>query len=218
MESFGVPADRLNVIPNGVSGTEWRAPLESERVGARLKLGLPAETALVAFVGALAREKGPDIAVETVAALPGAHLLIVGDGPEESVIREAATRSINGRVTFLRSTSSLWDVYAATDVLLVPSRTECMPAVVLEASLMGVPAVSTSVGALRCLIEAGAVGVVVDSNDSRSLACAVRSILEGENDYPRMDSEARAAFLEQFGMEAVSDKWSAVLKDADVKT
>jgi glycosyltransferase involved in cell wall biosynthesis len=169
---------------------------------------------VVAFVAALARHKGPDLAVKTMSLMPDAHLLVVGAGPEERMTRSLAAELLDGRVTFLGNTANMRSVYAASDVLLVPSRTDAMPAVVIEAGLMGVPTVAADVGALSAMITSDVTGALVDSSEPALLAKAVRPLLLDPTRRQAIGSAARDDFLERFDLGIVSRQWSEVLEEA----
>jgi glycosyltransferase involved in cell wall biosynthesis len=214
---FGVPVAKLRIVPNGVKAADWQLPSASEREAARRGLGLPLDRPVVTFVGALAQEKGPDLAVRTVSAIPEVHLLVVGAGPEEGRTRAVASEMLDGRATFIGSIPRIWDIYAATDVLLFPSRGgDSMPAVVIEAGLMGVPTVATDTGALGSMIERGVTGEVVAEPDHVLLAAALLGVLEPERRVA-MGSAARQAFLERYDIGPVARQWFEVL-DAVVES
>ena len=78
-----------------------------------------------------------------VAGLEHVHLLVVGDGPERADVGEHAQDVLGERATFAGTLDDVVPAYRAIDVLLVTSRTEGMPGVVLEASMSGVPVVAT---------------------------------------------------------------------------
>jgi len=216
---FSVPSEKLHVIPNGVRGSSWTPPSEAERHRAKSELRLPLDLPVVAFAAAFTPEKGPDLAIETVASIAEAHLLMVGAGPEDAQVRALADRLLEGRVTFVGSTSDIRKVYSATDVLLFPSRGgDSMPAVVIEAGMMGIPAVATNTGALSSMLESGKTGQVVPTPTSSELASATRTLLHDPERRRAIGSAARAAFLRSFDMEVVSARWLSVLDAVMVPT
>jgi glycosyltransferase involved in cell wall biosynthesis len=79
---YGVPRARLHVLPNGVPADRCPVPDAAAGAAARARLGLPAGVPVVAAIGALSAEKRMADAIDAVAAVEGAHLLVAGDGPE----------------------------------------------------------------------------------------------------------------------------------------
>ena len=93
-------ADRVTVIPNGVVADRF-TPTDAEgRAQARRDLSLDEQRFTLVYVGALVPEKGVDLAIEAVARVPAAQLLVAGDGPEASTLRALAARVAPDRVVF----------------------------------------------------------------------------------------------------------------------
>lgn len=213
VERFGVPPANIHVVPNGVACADWRQPAAGEREWARRRLELPLDRPVITFVGALVPEKGPDLAIETVSATKDTHLLVVGGGLEEVRIKTLAAQLLGRRVTFVGNSRNMWDVYAATDVLLFPSRGgDSMPAVVIEAAFMGVPTVATDIGALAQMIDPGVTGEIVAAPDVRLLAAAIRSLSRQPTRRRAMGQAAREFFLKKFDLSEVSRQWYEVLQ------
>jgi glycosyltransferase involved in cell wall biosynthesis len=212
---FGVSSEKIRIIPNGVPTSSWRIPDAAAREAAVRELGLKSGVPVVAFVGALTHEKGPDLAVETVRRLEGTQLLMVGAGPEEGKVRELLDSQLSGRAVLVRNTTKVWTAYAAADVLLFSSRGgDSMPAVVIEASLCGVPVVATNTGALSEMIVPGRTGQLVERADPDALAEAVRLVLELPGSSAEMGRSARAHFVDRFDIGSVATAWARVLEDA----
>ena len=136
IQDFGIAADRITVIPSGARASEHRPAVPERREAARESFGIGDELT-VALVGALSEEKQPGLAVEAIAQIDGAHLLVAGDGPLRT---EIATRGITdapGRVHVLGALADPSPVYDAADVVVLPSRTEGLPGVLIEAGLRG---------------------------------------------------------------------------------
>ncbi|MGK5501210.1 glycosyltransferase, partial [Streptomyces sp. URMC 125] len=89
LRRWGVPGSRLRVIPNGIDAARFRFD-PVVRASVRTRLGLPAHALVVGGVGRLVPGKRFDVAVRAVAQLPGAHLVLAGDGPERERLRELA--------------------------------------------------------------------------------------------------------------------------------
>ncbi len=89
---LGVPADHIRVIPNAVP-LERVAPA-TDPGHARAHLGLDPDRPVVLYVGALAIEKGVDVAIDAVGGLPGTQLLVVGDGPERGALGAARSERV----------------------------------------------------------------------------------------------------------------------------
>ncbi|WP_066955094.1 glycosyltransferase [Streptomyces lushanensis] len=91
LERWGVRHDRIQIVPNGIDVGRF-AYDENARRAARSRLGLPLDAFVVGGVGRLTPSKRFDTLVRAVAELPGARLLLVGDGPEKERLRRLARR------------------------------------------------------------------------------------------------------------------------------
>ena len=162
--SHGINPVRSVVVPNGVD-LERYAPVD--RAQARTRLGLP-DGPLAVCLGRLARQKGQDRLValwpRVRELVPDAQLVLVGDGPDVEALRAAAGPG----VVLAGPTSTPQDWYAASDVVVMPSRWEGMALVPLEAMACGRTVVGFDVTGLREAI--GDAGAVVPQDDAVALA------------------------------------------------
>lgn len=131
------------------------------RAAARAALGLPADGTVVAWVGRLSEEKRPMLAVQAVAELDDGFLVIAGDGPLLSDLTSACERLLPGRHKMLGVVPLLAPLWTAADVVLLTSRTEGIPGVLIEAGLHGVPAVATDVGGVGLVVADGKTGRLI---------------------------------------------------------
>jgi glycosyltransferase involved in cell wall biosynthesis len=140
----GFPADKVEVIPNGIDLAvyERAAPAELR------KYGLPDGQRAIAVVGRLDPQKGVDwllaMAPQILSAAQHHDVLIVGDGPERRELESAAQKSgLADRIHFVGWRSNVPQILASCDLLLLPSRWEGMPNVVLEAMASRLSVVAT---------------------------------------------------------------------------
>ena len=145
--AYGIPADRISIIPNGVDEEEFFA---ADTGAFRRKFGL-GDVPFILFMGRLNTIKGPDLLLEAFSrskdTLRDRHLVFVGpdDGMLDSLRERALACSVTDRVHFLGYLSGDDKSQAchAADLLVIPSRQEAMSIVVLEAGISGVPALIT---------------------------------------------------------------------------
>jgi glycosyltransferase involved in cell wall biosynthesis len=211
VKQFGVSRERVAVIPNGVPAERFPPVDDARRAAARARLGLVPGSAIAAYVGALVPEKGLDLAIEAVGGLPEVLLLVAGDGPERGGLEALATACAPDRVRFVGQVDSTADVYAAADVVVLPSRGgDSMPATLIEAGLTGIPAVSTRVEAIPDVVVDGATGILVPIGSVDELREAIAALVRGEQGR-RMGSQAHAHCLARFSIDAVAASWSEFL-------
>ena len=110
-----------------------------------------------------------------VRQVAGVRALIVGDGGERPSLESLARGlGLERDVLFVGYTSTPGDYLLAADVVVLPSRSECLPNVALEAMALGKPVVATSVGGVPEVIEDGRSGLLVPSEDEAALAERLR--------------------------------------------
>ena len=140
---------RIRYIPNGIEPRENFRTRLSE-----LNLGLPSGKPVIAWAGALRREKNLTRLLRAFAPLKlEASLLIIGEGPEMAAARaEAENLSIVPSVRFLGRREDVRDILMQCDILALSSDTEQMPLVVMEAMDAGLPVASTAVGDVKYMV------------------------------------------------------------------
>lgn len=211
-DMFRVPESKVHVVPNGVVSARFAPAAPLERAQARRELGIPHDASVVAFVGALAPEKGPDDAVDAVAMLDGVHLLVVGDGPERTRLEQRADERAPGRVHFTGSLGDPRVGYSAADVVVLPSRGgDSMPATLIEAGLMGIPTVSTPVEGIPTIVLDGSTGRIVPIADIDAVAAACAQLLGDAGLRARYGAAAIEHCHTHFDIDVVADRWLTVV-------
>jgi glycosyltransferase involved in cell wall biosynthesis len=208
MERHGIRASRICVIPTGVPAAQFPLVDAPRRGAARRRLGYADDDRIVAYIGALSGEKDVGAAVLAVAALPGVRLAIVGDGPQRRSVTAAARGLAPGRIDFLGPVVDPALTLAAADVLVLPSRTEGIPAVLIEAGLSGLPVVATDVGGVREVVVPGQTGLLVAAGDTAALTGALRRALANGHG---MGAAARERCLARFEMANIAARWDDLL-------
>jgi glycosyltransferase involved in cell wall biosynthesis len=184
-------SERLRHIPNAVP------VVESYRDGAPPRTSKPQH---ILYVGRLSPEKGVDLLVHAFyhlrARRPDARLRIIGDGPERPAL-EGLIKALDlcDAVELLGHVLDAHPFYADARVLCLPSRSEGMPNVVLEAIVSGVPVVATAVGDVAELVSVD-VGQVVRPDDVPALTDALERELSMERSAEFI--VARQALLERY--------------------
>lgn len=163
----------------------WRGGVDSKlfhpsrrdpALRARMSGGHPAAPLLV-YAGRLGAEKGIELLRPVLEAIPGARLVLVGDGPH----RPALERHFAGRpVTFAGYLSGvdLAAALASADVMVFPSETDTLGLVLLESMAAGTPVVAARSGGVPEVVADGGTGLLFDPGDVRAAAAAVRRLLD----------------------------------------
>jgi glycosyltransferase involved in cell wall biosynthesis len=211
--SLVVPRERVRVVPNGIDAARWIAA----RPVSRASLGVPEGVPLLSVLGLLHVAKGQDVALRALARpeLAGAHLLLAGMGHAREELEELArSLGVAQRAHFLGWRDDAPALVAATDVVLLPSRWEGMPYIVLESMAAARPVVATRVDGAIELVDDGRTGALVEIEDDASLARAVARVLAlAPGARERMGELARERVLGTFTIERMLDSMLAVYSE-----
>ena len=150
----GEPADRIVVIPNGVDAEELQ-PKDKIAAASAVAPDLK-EKFVVGYFGRLSEEKGPDIFIRIADQFKDAknvQFVLGGIGPFEPEVRKlSAQLGLNGEMRFLGQVN-VREWVPCCDVIVVPSRVDGRPNIVLESLAMGVPVIASKVGGLPELVK-----------------------------------------------------------------
>lgn len=211
-EMYRLGDNQVVVIPNGRDHRRFRPTTTDERRAARKRLGLDPDVPLAGFVGSMSWDKQPLLAVEAIARCEGVSLVMAGSGPLEAEVQAAAT-TCGGRVTILGAVADPRDVYRSIDALLLTSRTEGMPGVVIEAGLSGVPTVATDVGATGVLVgdtTGRLVDLGPDHHPVEALAEAITAVLSNA---PVLGAAALERCQAGFTTDLVVQRWADLVTE-----
>ena len=195
LESWGVPAERILVLPSLYIDLETFAPRPGEQAEPDFDQDL-------VFVGRMVSNKGLDRIVDAMARLRDGGLeltaLFVGKGPLlEPTRRRVAERGLEGAVRFeewIATPAKLAEVYRRSRALVCASTCEGGPRVTVEAMACGTPCVSTPVGMMKELLVDGENGCVAGF-DTDSLAAAIERLVGDESRRRSIARQVRGATL-----------------------
>lgn len=175
LTTYGLDPDRVEVVRRGV-------PLEAEdtdaaRSALRGELGLPAGASVLMHVGSFSPEKNHEGLLRIVEHVgrPDVHLVLVGDGPLRGDVERASANAPHVHVLGLRS--DVPSLLAGADLLLLPSLTEGIPGVILEAGAQSLPTVAYDVGGVGEAVRDGVTGRLIPAGDEAGFAATIRSLL-----------------------------------------
>ena len=208
----GVPAERIQVIPNGWTGHDT-PPLE--RSEARVALGLPRDATVVGWVGRMSSEKAPLLLVRAVERMTDDHrplVIFIGDGPERATCERAvALAGLGDSVRFVGNVQRAARVFRAFDVFCLTSDTEGTPIALLEAMAAGVPIVATAVGGVPDILSDESAWLV-EPRDADALARAVTEALERRAEADERARVAAATLDARFSNQAWLDAYQVLYR------
>jgi glycosyltransferase involved in cell wall biosynthesis len=213
------PACRLIAVPNGIDTRLYRPAPVNWNTHQELRRGA---SHVVLIIGHLSDVKGyPTFlhaAARIASQLPGCLFLALGGettgpGPLERYERLAGELGLRDRVRFLGFRSDVADVMRAADVVVLPSLSEGLPLVILEAMSCGKPVVATPVGGIPEALVDGETGLLVPPNDSEELAKAVVRVLGDRELAQRMAANGRQRAEMHFSVKRMVNDVQALYHD-----
>jgi glycosyltransferase involved in cell wall biosynthesis len=200
-------------IPNGI-----RVPSSlsaDERAAARAAFGISPGASVLAVVGRLSKEKGHRVLLDALRRVETRTVLLVaGEGPLEAELRQSALGLDIRWLGFLRD---IRPVYAAADAVVMPSLTEGLPLVALEAMALGRPLVASEVGELPTLLADGA-GVLVRPGSDAALARGLEGVLLDAEHRERLALRARARVESAYTLERMAERYARELYETALRS
>jgi glycosyltransferase involved in cell wall biosynthesis len=199
----GVRPDRIRVIYNAIDPSRFREPDERYRAKLQRYFRQP-RTHIIGAAGRLSPEKGFSVLVSAaervLAEHPSTGFVLFGEGPERGALQQQINAAGLGQAFVLAGFRADLDRFLPHfDLLVLPSYTEGLPNVVLEAFGAGVPVVATAVGGTPEVIEDGESGFLVPPGDAGTMAERIDMSLSNADELPDMGRKGRLCVQEKFG-------------------
>ena len=208
----GVPKNRMHVVPNAIQEPEFL-----DREEARGRLGAQGAAFHIGWVGRLGPEKGPDVFLEALsrADIPEDwRVSIIGTGSmEERLRRFASDQGLDASVRFLGTVDDAARLFRAFDLLVMSSRTEGTPIVLLEAMAAKIPVVATTVGGIPDMLSQDE-ALLVSPKDPSALARAMALAAQDPEASVQRARRARVRFERDYNAEDWARKYDRVYEEA----
>lgn len=211
---YGVPSDRIRVIPNGIDHDRFRAE-PGAREAVRAELGIPEDAPVLLFAGHEFERKGLSYAIDAMAHLPpSVHLLVAGAGDAEPYRRRAAARDLlpQRRLHFVGSRRDMPRLYAAADAFVFPTAYESFSLVCMEAMGCGVPVFATRAGGIEEYLVDGVNGHGI-ARDSAAIAETLRPVLADRKRLATL-REGALATARRYAWPEIAARYQALLHEA----
>jgi L-malate glycosyltransferase len=189
----GVPLNKIKVIYNGI-----KDPLRNSDNSSQ-------QTNQFAVIGRISEEKGHSYLLSTLKRLlelnPSLewHCNIIGNGPlKGEIIAKADNFLLNERITFKGYQKDIVKEYEQNDFIVIPSKTESLSYVAIEALAMKKPVIAANVGGLPEVIRHGQTGLLISYGDEMGLAQAIQILLQNTSLKLSMGEQGRQYYLKSF--------------------
>jgi glycosyltransferase involved in cell wall biosynthesis len=214
VRDYGIERARVRVVANGADLPDEEAEAPAARRWRERYLSTPLKPLWV-IAGRLEEQKGHDLLFEALSKLVKAGLdftlVVAGEGSRRHWLeQQALSLGLSPRVQFVGQVEDVGGLLAAADAVLLPSRWEGLPLVLLEAMARARPVVATAVGGVSDVLEDGVTGTLVPPNDAEALAEALAGLQRKADRAWRMGRAAAALVHERYTWRAVAEDFESV--------
>ena len=218
--SAGISPEKVYYMPNGVDTARFYPVGPEEKAALRKAFGLPLDRPVVLSIGVFDQRKNLGWLVENWvrqdAFDTNAFLLVIGpqsredqDGALIASLKQMAAEK-SEILCLMDHVDEIEKLYRAADVFILPSKSEGMPNVVLEAIASGLPCVATRVSGILELIEEGKTGFTFAVNDVQGFHHALLNILNGN--IRNMGKRARERVKKEFSLPVIAERYERLYK------
>jgi len=203
--------DKVNVIYSGVDLNSWKRASSDELISLRRELGISEGEFVITNVARLRKIKGQEYLIraapKVIEQYPNTRFLFVGNGELQQYLSDLANSlGIGSRVLFLGARKDIDRILSLTDVFVFPSLQESFGVALVEAALMGVPAVATRVGGITEIVIEGETGLLVPPCDPEALASSVIRLLSEDSLREHMGLKAKECAASRFDIKLTVGK------------
>jgi glycosyltransferase involved in cell wall biosynthesis len=203
VERVGLPAKKVEVIHYGLDDLP-------QAWGENPPDPVSPDTPVLLCVCRLEPQKGVDVAIRALREIPGAQLVVLGEGPQRGELEQLA-RELDLPVYLPGRVPDVAAWLRRADLLVHPVRWEGFGLALLEAMLASLPIVATKVSSIPEIVVDGETGLLVPPDDPGALAAAVNRVLADPSDY---GERGRARARNDFSIAKMADRTLAVYETA----
>jgi len=200
----GVKPNKITVIHNGIDLASMRCCLDLKQK-LKQRLGIDNTAQVIGCVGTLRSVKGHKYLIQSAPLIlkerPSTYFILVGDGPLRNDLERLAEKlKVREKIMFLGYRPDIPELMSIFDIFILPSLSEGLSNVLLEAMATSKPVVATNVGGNPEVVEEGKTGLLVPPRDPQKIAEAVISLLNDEDKRLRMGENGLRRVKEKFSI------------------
>lgn len=217
MEFYGVPEEKIAVIPNGVDLEEFK-PNKKKREKVRKSIGIEENEIVLMFSGHEFERKGLRYIIEALPMLKDKNsikLVVVGRDNPEPYKKLAQKLGVLDKVKFVGFVPDITSYYSASDVFVFPTAYEAFSLATLEAVASGLPILATRVNGTEELIKEGYNGFLIERNP-KDIAEKINILIEDDNLRKQMSKNARRT-AENYSWDKIAKRYVEVYEEVSRK-
>ncbi|GAB1420557.1 glycosyltransferase family 4 protein [Anaerolineales bacterium] len=188
-----------SVIYNGIDLDRFQ--LDQTKESLRQRLGFSPDKKWIVMVGVMRPGKGHFAVIEAAKQIPDAEFLLVGDGDADFAQQVRAQAANLANLHLLGNRMDVPDILCACDLFILPSDSEALPTVLIEAGAARLPVVATDVGGVSEIVQDQVNGLLIEKANTDQLVSSINTLLEDENKLRSMGDNAYRIAHEKFAIE-----------------
>ncbi|MCR6623610.1 MAG: glycosyltransferase family 4 protein [archaeon YNP-LCB-024-027] len=222
-EKLGLPREKIEIIPNGIDVEkifDIQKHFDAEKI--RGKYGIDEKEKVILYVGRLVKVKRVEIIIRVIKKLLEKNMkvkgLIVGDGPQRIKLENMA-RPINRYIKFTGYVSSKekFECYHIADIFILPSISEGLPTVLLEAAAFGLPIIATNIHGIPYIVINGKTGFLVNGEDYNQYVEYAKHLILNQNLAKEMGENAKKHVMDNFSWKTIVKKYESIYEELFAK-
>lgn len=215
---LGLPEEKIRIIPNGIDMRkifEIRKKLDASSL--RRKYGIAEDEKVILYVGRLVKAKRVEILIKLIKKLLRKNLkvkgLIVGDGPRRSELEEIA-RPFASHIKFTGYLSKeKFECYCIADLFVLPSISEGLPTVLLEAAAFELPIIATNIYGVPDIVIHGKTGFLINRWDHNRYIEYAEYLLMNQGFARKMGENAREHVANNFSWHKIVKEYEKIYEE-----
>jgi glycosyltransferase involved in cell wall biosynthesis len=215
ISNFNLPEYRIEVIYNSVDPSVLKINVDKQKL--KTELNINPQDFVIGFVGRIDfKEKGIDVLLETFNQLSKSnlqnHLLIIGNGSDQNKVTNYCNAS-KFDITFLSSKENIFDFYNLMNVIVLPSRVDPFPLVMLETALVQKPFIGSNLDGIAELIENEKDGLLFECGNAVDLVKQIIKIIDDKKLADLLAKNLNKKVLESFTIKKIIPQYEKLYRD-----
>jgi glycosyltransferase involved in cell wall biosynthesis len=216
IEQYGEAAEKTRVIVHGVDVEEEFNPENIDTSDVWATGQVPRDKLIISFIGRFSEEKRPEMFVDIANALKGLdqlHFVMIGHGPDYNRVKQQISElDMEDRIYAPGIVEDIKPFLKLTDVLVIPSRIEGIPIVLMEALALGVPVVASDVGGIPSILTDNETGFVCDRGRIEDFIQCVERLCVDASLRAKLKHNARAYASEYLSIHKMTTEYHEVFQ------
>jgi len=218
-KKLGLPEEKIRIIPNGIDVEKiFGIQKQLNAKSIRKKYGITEDEQVILYVGRLVNVKRVEILIKVIKKLLKKKLkvkgLIVGDGPQRTKLEEMAY-PMNNHIHFTGyiSEKEKFECYYIANMFLLPSVSEGLPTVLLEAASFGLPIIATNINGIPDIVINGKTGFLVNRKSYDQYAEYAERLLINQSLAKEMGENAKKHVASNFSWNTIAKRYDAIYEE-----